>query len=85
MEIKRCGNCGREVPVATQVGGKCPACGVRFDFERVNRGSRRSNDWTVLILIIVVLLITTAVALPSLVTRRHLAAKAAAGERPAVK
>jgi len=75
MEIKRCGQCGREVPASTRVGEKCPACGVRFDFARQSRGARRSADWSVVGIIFLVLLITLAVSLPRLISRHHQAAQ----------
>jgi hypothetical protein len=44
LEIKRCLNCGREVPVHSQAGESCPYCGAHWGFEQQRDGTRR---WTV--------------------------------------
>jgi hypothetical protein len=31
---KVCGNCGREVPLSSRVGQRCPYCGVRWGYDR---------------------------------------------------
>ena len=39
---KRCGNCHREVPLSSSVGGTCPYCHARWGYETQHRDEHRS-------------------------------------------
>ena len=39
LATKRCGKCGKEVPLTSRVGQRCPHCGVRWGYENDRSGN----------------------------------------------
>jgi hypothetical protein len=40
-ESKSCGSCGKEVPITSRIGMRCPHCNVRWGYE--NSSTRRKT------------------------------------------
>ncbi|MEW6515373.1 MAG: hypothetical protein AB1439_00525 [candidate division FCPU426 bacterium] len=62
--FKRCGNCGRVVPLSTRIGDKCPHCGLRFDFERRTESLRSKPDLSFFWIFVAVAFLVGATIVP---------------------
>ena len=43
---KRCSSCNKVVPDSSKAGGRCPHCGVRWDYEDGPGGRKTSSAYT---------------------------------------
>ncbi len=84
VTIKSCGSCGRQVPISTEVGQRCPYCHVRFGYsgERGSGGHPRI-DWSKLVWIVLAILVVLAMALPQLAKKHHTAPQTVSSQEPA--
>ncbi len=63
--MKTCSNCGKSVSLASQVGNKCPHCGLTWSFERNTQSNySKSSHLKSVSIVILIVCIATAMVLP---------------------